>query len=155
MRARTGAIAIAVAASFATASPASGSPTWLSPVDVGPAGGALAVDDGGNAVVVGWAIFNQFGRRVWASVRPAGGVWSAPEPISGETDFRTISPDVQWDSAGNITAVWAENGVVYAADRPFGGGWQAPLRLSAVTGGVFRPRIAIDRNGNALVVVKA
>jgi hypothetical protein len=59
---------------------------------------------------------------MWASVRPAGGPWGAPEPISGPVGrYLPIYPTAEFDPYGNLTAVWYHNGIVYAG-RPAGRG---------------------------------
>ena len=130
-----------IAAALVLAAPAASTPTWLPPTTLGSGWDpyyvrpGLGVSRAGDAAVVTWGSLSS-GEKIWASVRPAGGQWSAPEAISGQVDRDgPIYPAAAWDDAGNLTAVWWENGVVFAADRPFGGTWQAPVRLSALTGG--------------------
>jgi hypothetical protein len=61
------------------------------------------------------------------------------------------------DPNGNVIAAWArrnENGaqVIEAAVRPAGGAWQASVRLSPEAESAEWPSLAIDPEGNAIVV---
>jgi hypothetical protein len=90
--------------------PAVGASGWvLPPVQLAaPAAGtsnpAVAMDAAGDAVAV-WTVPVQGGEvSVVARSRPAGGDWSAPEPIS--TGLSAGAASVAIDAHGNATAVW-------------------------------------------------
>src|SRR5438874_4263904 len=144
-------IALAVAGGAA-------SPTWLQPETL--FGGwdpyyvrpGLAVNQEGDAAVVSWGDPQDEG--IWASIRPAGGPWGPPEAIARPVlrSDPVAYPSVQWDPSGGLTAVWWDNGLVYESDHPGGGSWSVRRPLSATAGESSSARLAIDGEGNAVVI---
>ena len=136
---------------------------WSDPEDlsaVGKSGSApdLAMNAAGDAVAV-WTGFDVTNQSIWAAVRPAGGEWSEPEPISaaGENSW---SPRVGIDAAGNVTAVWqpvviSGDDVIQAAELPAGGEWSEPEPVSAAGENGRSPRIAVNAAGAAVVAWSA
>jgi PKD domain-containing protein len=118
---------------------------------VGPAGGSfaapqrlsqsgsvsiqpqVAMNAAGDAVVVWEHLVNQT-MVVQATVRPAGGTFSAPVNLSAAGLMGPL-PRAAIDGAGNVTVVWQqwgpESAIVQAATRPAGGTFSAPTDLSA------------------------
>lgn len=98
-------------------------PGWHPPVTLSSRGAGLpdvAVDRAGNTTVV-W----QFGSRIEAVRRPAGGRWRDPVTIG-----RGGSPMVGADARGNVTVVWSGRQVLLAARRPVGGQWRRPVPIA-------------------------
>lgn len=87
----------------------------------------------GDAVVVWEHLVNQT-MVVQATVRPAGGTFSAPVNLSAAGATGPL-PRAAIDGAGNVTVVWQqwgpESAIVQAATRPAGGTFSAPVDLSA------------------------
>ena len=138
----------------AASRPAGGA--WEAPVNLSPLGQAesplnssLAIDSGGDAVVV-WNRDDGTNTIIQAAGRPAGGVWEAPVDLGAASDSYTTA-QVALDSAGNAIAVWRgyDSTNIQAASRPAGGLWEAPVDLGA---GFGDPQIAFDDAGNALAV---
>jgi PKD domain len=124
----------------------------LSEPDGNALGGTLAVDRAGNAIAI-WerAESNGGNPRVTASFRPAStGTWAPAVDIAGP--FRFLGGiDLAFDAAGNATAVWEADGVLYLANRPFGGTWGPPEQKP--TPGFWRsPSLAVTQSGEAVVV---
>ncbi len=113
----------------------------------------IAIDGSGNAIAV-WqqqvgAVYN-----IYAS-RYASGAWSTAKLIDTLAGTAT-DPQIAMDSAGNAFAVWqqvddAAHSSIYAA-RYSAGAWAAPTVLETVTADCYRPQIAMDSSGRAVVV---
>jgi hypothetical protein len=116
-------------------------------VATGPQGDVVAV----------WRRYDGSNDIVQAAVRPAaGGAWQAPVDLSA-AGHDADNPRVAFDAQGTAIAVWMRtngtNWLVQAAVMAAGTGvWQAPVDVSTVGGDVHDPRIAIDADGNAVVV---
>ena len=99
------------------------SPTVILDSTSGKQAPGLALGGNGDAVAV-WAE----GSALKASVRPAGGSWSAPEPVS-TADHGTPYAQVVVDATGFTTVVWTQwnSGGHYShyVTRPAGGAWSA------------------------------
>ncbi|MDQ3765420.1 MAG: hypothetical protein M3460_29395 [Actinomycetota bacterium] len=137
---------------------------WQAPVNLSAPGQdasipQVAVDAQGNAVAV-WQRFTTFNAIVQAAARPAGGAWQAPITLSlSAVGQNAFNPQVAVDGQGNAVAVWQRNtdnftpnGFVQATVRPAGGAWQAPINLSASDQPAYEPQVAVDGQGNAVVV---
>ncbi|MDP9255485.1 MAG: PKD domain-containing protein, partial [Actinomycetota bacterium] len=143
----------------AAARPAA-SGVWQAPIDLSAAGQnadglQLAVDSQGDALAV-WECVEGTKHTVQAAARSAAsGVWQAPLDLSLAGQAVT-SPQVAFDARGNALAVWERYTgsylVVAGAVRPAASGrWQQPRDLSAAGQTALDPRLAVDRQGNALV----
>jgi hypothetical protein len=135
--------------------------TWQTPVNLSEAGqnasnSQVAFDSQGDAVAV-WQRHNGSQEIVQASVRPAySGIWQTPVSLS-EAGQNASAPQVAFDSRGDAVAVWErENGsnqIVQASVRPASSGtWQAPVNLSETGWNSFEPQLAVDPEGDAVVV---
>ncbi|HMI98544.1 MAG TPA: PASTA domain-containing protein [Gaiellaceae bacterium] len=136
---------------------AAGGP-WGPPQDlfaVGQFGGGpqVALDAGGNAVVV-WVRSDGSSPSVQATVRPAGGTWATPQDLSA-AGLHAYAPDLGVNAAGDAVVVWessdSQNGsraVVQGAVRPAGGMWSPPEDISV--GDSSDPQVALDSAGNAI-----
>jgi hypothetical protein len=109
----------------------------------------LAVASGGAAVLVWSDEHSSADSRLFASYRPAGGDWGAPEPIaSGDIeDF-----DVDISDAGAAAVVWASGSInsrqVHASYRPPAGAWEPAKELAGLYTGV----LAVSGAGEVAVV---
>ncbi len=151
--------AVAAAATFAAAAPAYAAPQWLSPQTVSSPGSnaihqQLAFDGNGDAVTV-WETTGGPHTTIEAASRAAGGSFSAPQTLSDATQD-SASPAVAGDPHGDAVAVWVQttgaSHTVEASYRPAGGTFGAPQTLSAPGYYALTPRVALDDNGNAVVV---
>lgn len=130
---------------------------WQPPFTLSAAGQdadepALAIDRGGNALVL-WRRFGpEYG--IQAALRPAGGDFAASETISS----RGADPQLGFDGRGEATAVWLGRGgpggcavCVEASVRPPGGAF-GPAQSVPASGADLQ--LAVDRAGNALVLAR-
>ena len=133
--------------------------SWQMPVNLsGPVRFAgspqVAVNPRGDAVVV-WQRSADARLVVQAATRPAGGAWEPAVDIAAP-DPREPEPQVAIDPEGNAIAVWQRyertDSIVQAAVRPPGAGWGAPVDLSEPGGDAENPQLAVDPQGNAVVV---
>ena len=133
---------------------------WQTPVSLSEEGQTasypeIAIDPQGNAIAV-WVHTHLSESVVEAAVRPASsGAWQAPIALS--TGGQSIGePDVAVDAQGNALVVWPQLGVtetIQAAVRPAGDGvWQAPVAVSTPGENAILPKVAIDPQGDAVVV---
>jgi len=157
---------------FQTTYRSAADPSWQAPAVVPDAaaqregGFWTALDSQGDAL----AVWVQASRGTWtveASSRPAaGGEWRAPVPISGAWPMAylretpgpiMLGAQVAFDARGDAVAVWEHymqgNWFIEAAIRPAGSEtWQLPVRLSTSGLGGARPDLALDEQGDAVVV---
>ena len=115
----------------------------------------LAVNAAGDAVLV-W-ILNP-SNAMQASVRPAGGTWSAVQDLSAANCRATDSqpPRVALDGDGTALALWTCSGsggvpVVQAAVRPAGGSFEAAVPLSSAPDSALPPDVAFSPAGDATI----
>ena len=162
IRARQAAILAVASLAFAiSATPASGAPAWLAPLDLSAIGGSaehpqVALDGQGNALAV-WERSNGTNYVIQAASRPAAtGLWQAPVDLSlaGE---EAHAPELALSAQGDAVAVWegfnGTNFVIRAALRPAASGvWQAPVDLSVAGRDAVEPQLALDSRGDAVVV---
>lgn len=90
------------------ARPFAGGP-WEAPIDLSSLEGVaitpeIAIDDAGEAVAV-WLYANGVPAVVYCSVRPAGGAWPPPTPLS-ELGTDSAEPEIELDPGGNGLAAW-------------------------------------------------
>jgi hypothetical protein len=145
------------------ASSAVAAPTWLAPVPLsGVSSGSgldahVAVDSEGNVVAIWSRHIGSDSAIVEGAVRPAGGDgWQAPVPLSAEGGTAD-QPVLAVDSRGDAIAVWERyiggRWTIEATVRPAGSGvWQPPVQLSGEGQTAHSPQIAINPQGDAVVV---
>jgi hypothetical protein len=116
----------------------------------------IAIDPKGNAVVV-WEERDSTDNRykIWAAPYSAGIGWGSPGRIDTNISGDAVGPMIAVDDSGNATAVWLQTNSfanrVWASKYTPAAGWgQAILLQTDTTGLSLAPRIAIDKNGNAL-----
>ena len=80
-------------------------------------------------------------------------------PVNAETsDDAAFATEIGVDAQGSAVGVWARHvslldWEIVAASRPLGGKWSAPVSLSGNQRSIqFRPKVAVDPNGNAVAV---
>jgi hypothetical protein len=94
-------------------------------------------------------------RQVMALVRPPGGAFDGPMPISGEY---ANEPFITFDRQGNAVAVWARDGsgsietYIEQSTRPSGGQWSAPTVIAREKRYSDAPEVAFDAKGGAVAV---
>jgi IPT/TIG domain len=150
-------VAVACTVLAAFAAPAGAAAGWSEAVKLNEPLAAnlpqVAVDAQGDAVAT-WLRSNGSTDVVEAALRPAGGSWQAPVVVADAGGFGI--PYVAVDSEGDAVAVWERDngagGVVEAATLPVGGSWQAPVVVSAAGHRGSQPRVAVDAQGDAVVV---
>jgi hypothetical protein len=122
---------------------------------------SVAMDRAGDAIVV-WERSDDVNQVVSASVRPAGGAFSAPVDVSAvmPRDSLGVSvPAVAMSDGGAAVVAWRRTdagGGVQASTRPAGGAFSAPVLVSAPTQDVATsipsaPSVAMDAVGDAVV----
>ena len=115
---------------------------------------SVAVDPNGNTVAV-WQASDGSNQRIQSASKPFGGTWSAFEFIS-ETNQDADSPQVVIDPNGNAVAVWhAFDGFapfIKASSKTLTGSWTSPATIYTFLNPIGVPHVAMDANGNALVV---
>ena len=109
----------------------------------------------GNGDVI--AVWTQSTGGMWASIRPAGGSFGAPVPISSGTGaVGSGRPALAVDAAGNAIATWTQsdgsNPRTRAAFRPAGGSFGPMETISAAGTGTRDLDLAMDAAGNAIAV---
>ena len=135
-------------------------PTWLAPTQLSPSKEGsnfpdVAMDARGNSVAVWSAPEGSGVERIEASVRPAGGSWSGPVPLS-PGGVKAQSPQVAVDDAGDATVVWSqEEGsatVLRSVTMPAGSGWAPAVNVSTAGDEPAGFDLAVGRSGEAIVV---
>jgi hypothetical protein len=125
-------------------------------VDLAPDafGADVGVDPSGDATAV-WSRSNGANSIVQAARIPLGG---APLPLGdlSAPGQDAIGARVAVDRSGGATALWQRfdgaNRIVQAARAPAGGRFGAAVSLSRAGADAFVPALAVDPNGEALVV---
>ena len=125
------------------------------------------VADSRGALVVVWGdaecCHSPADRRVWASTRGPGGLFSNPVAVSEPIHEvgTTLTPAVAAGGGGGLTVVWSSDtrspegfsgAVIEAADRLPGGGFGPPARLSPPDGRAYQPRVAGGPSGETVVL---
>ncbi len=137
---------------------ASGGP-WQAPVTLSQVGqdaqsGQVAIAPDGEAVAV-WEQLAGSHFVVQSSVRPPGGGWGAQVALSDPSSDGS-EPQVAINALGEAVAVWQYSAgghtIAQAAVRPEpGAGWQAAATLSDPSNEAYRPQVALNEEGEALV----
>jgi hypothetical protein len=114
----------------------------------------LALDAHGNVLVV-WQRYDGTNTRIQARRHSASGAWGGVQTLSvagQDADFSQVAVDPN----GNALVVWRRyDGADYriqARRRSASGTWSGVRTLSAAGQSALEPRVAVDPNGNALVV---
>lgn len=130
-----------------------GAPQDISGVSVESMGADVDMASGGTAVAI-WTRAAGSDQRVEAAVRPTGGGWEAPVPLSAPGTF-AYSPRAAFDAAPNAVAAWqglvGADSIVQGTSR-FGGTWLPAIDLSEAGQAAVSPQVASDPAGNAFAV---
>ena len=120
---------------------------WSGPITIGQGTSpAVAIAPDGRAVAV-WQGGPATAPNIQASIRHAGGSWSAPVVVSTVAGH----PLIGMDGKGNAIAVWAGTTLatpVATATLPAGGNWTAAKTLVAQGGGIG---LATNSVGGAII----
>ncbi len=117
----------------------------------------VAVGANGTAVAL-WVdvIPGRYGRTQMeaATLVPGGSQFSSADVLT-PTDPTLSQPQVAVDGDGGVIAAWLHfDGThrrVQVVERPAGGNWSTPFDLSSATKDAAWPRLAVDRNGHAVL----
>ena len=154
-------VVVALAAALALLAVASSSaraaewipPTTLPGVADSPLGADTAVAPDGTVIAV-WTRIDAGKPEVVASVRPPGGGFSTPEPISLPS---ASAPRIAIDGQGRATVVWMQVSSrtqllrIQQSTRPAGGRFSVPRDLSAEADESEFPTIAVNSAGTTIV----
>lgn len=120
----------------------------------------VAIDPAGDAIAV-WERYlgDPFTTaEAWVNRYAAGSGWGTPGRLDDAFD-RTHEPDVAMDAAGGAIAVWARYDTMLFSSTAWskrwvpGSGWGQALRVDANGDDQsYRPRVATDAAGNAILV---
>jgi uncharacterized membrane-anchored protein len=117
----------------------------------------IAVDSTGNAIAV-WQQSDGIDESIYANRYTAStDSWGTAELIESGNNGQAVQPQIAFDSAGNAIAVWSQSdgglSNIYSNRYTAGAGWgTAELIATGDADNADRPQIAIDSNGNAIVV---
>jgi hypothetical protein len=130
---------------------------WGTELNIGTGLGVrVAVNSSGDAVAA-WYQDSGSGFSIWASLfRPLQG-WGSPQAVVADSIGDTDGPEVGIDRSGSAMLVWRQGSddrreKVWAILFTPGEGWAAPTRIDAGVGPASAPQIAMNQNGNAMVV---
>ena len=115
----------------------------------------VAIDASQN-VIVAWVQSDGIRSSVWANRYSFGTGWGAPTAIEASDEY-AYAPQLAIDGSGNAIIVWAQNDGprtrLFANRYAFGAGWGTPALVSTNdTGSAYGGKVAVDPNGNAIVV---
>ncbi|HVV82347.1 MAG TPA: hypothetical protein VHE35_04680 [Kofleriaceae bacterium] len=121
---------------------------------------AIALADDGSAAMVWVDVANDV-RTIGASIREAGGAWTAPVRISGDATYAE-GPSIALADLGDelrVVAIWegpgihTEGDVMTYSKTAHAGTWEPPVQLDTETSRRALPRrVAIDAAGRALAM---
>jgi hypothetical protein len=111
----------------------------------------IAVDGAGDSV----AVWSTREGPIQTAGRPAGGGWSTPTALSAAGQL-AYGPEIALDGAGDAAAAWVQyedsSETIQSVGRPAGGQWSTQTALSAAGQYSFRPHIALDAAGDAVLI---
>jgi dipeptidyl aminopeptidase/acylaminoacyl peptidase len=114
----------------------------------------VAFDSDGNAMAV-WKQNDGSADSIYANRYTPGGNWGTATLIETGTG-NAYKPQIAIDPDGNAIAVWIQNdgshNSIYANRYIPGGNWGTETQIETGTGTAHDPQIAIDTDGNAMVV---
>jgi hypothetical protein len=120
----------------------------------------IAFDANGNALAV-WEQPAGPYLSIWSSHYTAGGGWDAPVLAETNDAGTAVVPHIAFDAQGNALALWYQSDGahfnVWSNRYTTGGGWGTAVLIGTDNPGNWffydsEPQIAMDANGNALVV---
>jgi len=122
------------------------------------------IDAGGNLLAV-WSFARPTGfdpvtgqarpgiYGISAATRAPDGTWSEPQVLAELPGGPPLDVELAVGALGGAIAAWTDpnDGRLRAAVRRPGAAWSAPAILSAANREVFRPRVAVDADGDGVV----
>lgn len=115
----------------------------------------VGVSDAGRAVVV-WRRSDGVRNNIWSNHYTEDMGWSEGELIETDDVSNAFTPQLAMDATGNALAIWRHHDGSHQniwANRFVEGTWATPVLLEDDdTGGAFKPKIAMNRQGKAVVV---
>jgi hypothetical protein len=87
-----------------------------------------------------------------------GNNWNTLQPLSTDTTYIAVRPQTIFDNSGNSIMVWTDvktDGSAQIVASHFNRSnrsWSAPITISGSSGAADNARIAVNNNGNAIVV---
>ncbi len=116
----------------------------------------IAIDANGNAIAV-WEQSDGTRDSIWANRYTAGSGWGSAQLIETDNAGNAESPQIAFDANGNAIAVWSQSDGTrlniwanrYTASTD---SWGTAELVENDDNGAVNPQIAIDANGNAIVV---
>jgi hypothetical protein len=106
------------------------------------------IDAAGDAIVT-WVALDGPDQIVEAAIRPAGGVWSRPVPLSDPVSDVGV-PEIATGGDGITTIVWSQSSTVQAATRLPGGAFGRPIAISDPRQNAGVPQIAAGADGTTI-----
>jgi len=117
----------------------------------------IAVDSNGNAIAV-WQQSDGNNESIYANFYAAStDSWDTAALIESDNNGQAVEAQIAFDSAGNAIVVWSQSvgglNNIYSNRYTLATGWGgAELIATGDVDNADRPQIAIDSNGNAIVV---
>jgi hypothetical protein len=126
---------------------------WSTPDEItASAAEPVVAMNGRSDTVLAWVGSAGIGSSAKASVRQAGGGWSAPFVTKGYPGGMDVHVDAAIDPQGNAIVAWSSDGHVAESVRPAGGDWSDEKPLSSPKEKASPPHVALDRYGKATIV---
>jgi hypothetical protein len=119
-------------------------------------GAQVAVDAGGNAIVVWSHADANYIYHLMANLYTLGSGWGTAATIENNLGD-AVAPQIAFDNNGNAMAVWTQPSdylsSVWANRYISGSGWGTPTLIeNNSSNSTYNPQVALDANGNAIVV---
>ena len=118
----------------------------------------LAGDSRGNVVAV-WAQGDGKRANIWANSYAVASGWGSPQLLESNDLGTANFPKVAMDEHGNAHVVWVQSEGTFGIDdsiwgnlRRAGGNWDAAFALEQEKPEANNPRIAVNANGDAVVI---
>lgn len=117
----------------------------------------IAIDRSGHALAV-WSQYDGVGQNIWLNRYSLDSGWGTAQKIQNDdTGMASGNPEVAIDSSGNALIVWEQSDDVFSSiwsiRYTVGSGLgTAQMIQSENIGSAYDTEVAIDSNGNALVV---
>lgn len=124
----------------------------------------IAVDSQGNAIAV-WPQWSETRENVWSNRFTPTNEWGSAQRIEANPNYDASNPQVAMNTHGNAIAVWATSITKQSSDfnevhyyhiwsnrfTPTSG-WGSPERIDEHEDNAINPDVAMDAQGNAIVV---
>jgi hypothetical protein len=115
----------------------------------------VAIDPAGNAVAI-WTQIQDANRNIFSSRSNAAGVWGATQSVESTEGTGVSEPRIALDAQGNGMAVWhrqeASVGGIWGNRFVQPGAWNTAGIIDSTSADTNHPRVAVDPQGNAVVV---